>query len=76
MIKCPACDGPQALGGDCATCRGVTEVTQEVHDAFMAQQEQQERLFEFVFMVNEKAQSGIDQTMSFTIGEETLEYTP
>jgi hypothetical protein len=76
MIDCPACDGPQALGGDCVTCLGVTEVTQEVHDVFLAQKEKQERFFEFVFTVNEKAQNGVDQTMSFTIGEETLEYTP
>jgi hypothetical protein len=76
MIKCPACDGPQAVGGDCATCLGVTEVTQEVYDAFLTQKEQQERFFEFVSEVNENAQNGINQTMSFTIGEETLEYTP
>lgn len=26
MIKCPACDGPQALGRDCATCLGDAPV--------------------------------------------------
>lgn len=35
MIDCPACAGPTAFGGGCATCQGVTEVTQEIHDAFI-----------------------------------------
>ena len=35
MKTCPACAGPAALGGDCATCDGITEVTQEVYDAFI-----------------------------------------
>ena len=38
MIKCPACAGPQALGGDCATCLGVTEVTQEVYEQFFIEE--------------------------------------
>jgi hypothetical protein len=76
MIDCPACDGPQALGGDCATCLGLTEVTQEIYDTFLAQKAKQEQFFEFVSTVNEKAQNGIDQTMSFTVGTETLQYTP
>ena len=76
MIKCPACAGPQALGGDCATCLGVTEVTQEAHDAFVAQREKQEQFFEFISEVTEKAQNGLNQSMSFTAGEETLEYIP
>jgi hypothetical protein len=37
MIECPACAGPTALGGGCATCNGTTEVTQEAFDAFMIQ---------------------------------------
>jgi hypothetical protein len=36
-IKCPACDGPEALGGTCATCAGTTEVTEEVFNNFIAQ---------------------------------------
>lgn len=37
MVDCPACAGPQALGGSCATCNGTTEVSREVFDAFMAE---------------------------------------
>lgn len=38
MLDCPACAGPAALGGGCSTCNGTTEVTQEVCDAFIANQ--------------------------------------
>lgn len=36
-IKCPACDGPEALGGNCATCAGTTEVTEEIFNNFLTQ---------------------------------------
>jgi hypothetical protein len=42
MIECPACAGPAALGGNCATCNGTTEITQEVFDAFMVKKATQE----------------------------------
>ena len=42
MKICPACAGPTALGGGCATCNGTTEVTQQVFDAFMAEKTKQE----------------------------------
>jgi hypothetical protein len=35
MVKCPACAGPDALGGDCATCNGVTEVTTKIRESFL-----------------------------------------
>jgi hypothetical protein len=76
MIDCPACAGPVEQRLDCATCNGNLEVTQEIYDSFLAQKEKKERFFEFISAVNEKTQNGIDQTMSFNIGEETLEYTP
>ena len=76
MIECPACAGPVDQRLDCATCNGNLEVTQEVYDAFMALKEKQERLFDFASEVNEKIQNGIDEEMSFTIGEETINYTP
>ena len=76
MIECPACAGPIDQRLDCATCNGNLEVTQEVYDAFVARKEKQERFFGFVFEVDEKIQNGIEQKMSFTIGEETINYTP
>jgi hypothetical protein len=42
MKECPACAGPTALGGKCATCNGTTEVAQEVFDAFMVEKAKQE----------------------------------
>ena len=36
-LDCPACAGPD--NAECATCGGTSEVTQEVHDAFMLEQE-------------------------------------
>jgi hypothetical protein len=41
-INCPACAGPTALGGGCATCSGTTEIIQEVFDAFMVEKAKQE----------------------------------
>ena len=76
MIECPACAGPVDQRLDCATCNGNLEVNQEVYDAFMAKKEKQERFFNFIFAVEEKIQSGIDEPMSFTVGEETIDYTP
>ena len=46
MVDCPACAGPAALGGECATCNGITEVTQEVYDAFLADKALREELYE------------------------------
>jgi|LakMenEpi03Aug12_release.lakeMendotaPanAssembly.Ray.scaffolds.fasta_scaffold2599568_2 hypothetical protein len=75
MIDCPACAGPQALGGDCATCLGVTEITQEVFDVFMLHKEKQERYFYFVSEVDNLITSGFDKKMTFTVGNETLNYS-
>jgi hypothetical protein len=36
-LECPACAGPD--NAECATCNGTSEVTQEVHDAFMLEKE-------------------------------------
>jgi hypothetical protein len=36
-LDCPACAGPDNVG--CATCGGTSEVTQEVYDTFMIEQE-------------------------------------
>lgn len=74
MIDCPACAGPQALGGDCATCLGVTEITQEVFDVFMVNKEKQEKYFLFVSQVQSLITSGFDKKMTFTIDNETLNY--
>jgi predicted methyltransferase len=45
MTTCPACAGPQALGGNCATCNGTTEVTQEVYNSFLAIQTAREEAY-------------------------------
>jgi len=37
MVECPACAGPSALGGGCATCDGTTKVTVEVREYFLAE---------------------------------------
>lgn len=39
MLNCPACAGPTALGGDCATCKGITTVGKEIYDTFMLEQQ-------------------------------------
>jgi hypothetical protein len=75
MIDCPACSGPQALGGDCATCLGVTEITQEVFDVFMLHKEKQERYFYFFSEVDNLITSGFDKKMTFTVDNETLNYS-
>lgn len=36
-VICPACAGPD--NAECATCHGTSSVTQEVHDAFIAERE-------------------------------------
>ena len=43
MIDCPACAGPD--NAECATCGGTSEVTQQVHDAFMLEKERAEATF-------------------------------
>ena len=57
MLDCPACAGPTALGGDCATCRGTTQISQEVYGAFMANQAIQAELFGLQTLINEALQS-------------------
>jgi len=47
MITCPACSGPTALGGGCATCNGTTQVTQETLDAFEVSQTKLDAANEF-----------------------------
>jgi hypothetical protein len=74
MITCPACAGPQALGGDCATCLGVTEVTQAAHEAFLIQKQKQEEYFSFVSVVKGLLDSGIDEEMSFAVNGELFTY--
>jgi hypothetical protein len=74
MITCPACAGPQALGGDCATCLGTTKVTQETLDAFLKRAEKKEQHLHFVFEVQKLVQGGLDKEMSFTIDGQTLQY--
>jgi len=43
-LDCPACAGPD--NAECATCGGTSEVTQEVYDAFMLEQERMVATYE------------------------------
>jgi hypothetical protein len=43
-IDCPACAGPDNAG--CATCGGTSEVTQELYDTFMLEQERMVATYE------------------------------
>ena len=43
VTTCPACAGPD--NAECATCGGTSEVTQEMHDAFMLEKERIEATF-------------------------------
>jgi len=47
MLDCPACAGPQALGGNCATCHGTTYIEQDTFDAFMTAKSENEALSSF-----------------------------
>jgi len=44
-IACPACAGPDNAG--CATCKGTSEVTQEVFDTFTALEASEQASIEF-----------------------------
>lgn len=39
QLDCPACAGPD--NAECATCKGTSEVTRAVHDAFMLELERE-----------------------------------
>jgi hypothetical protein len=45
MKTCPACAGPTALGGGCATCNGTTEVTQEIYNNFISIQNERNNAY-------------------------------
>ena len=51
MLDCPACAGPTALGGGCATCNGTTQVSQEAYDLFIRNQAIQHKLFELQTLI-------------------------
>lgn len=74
MIECPACAGPAEARVSCATCNGVMEVTQEVHDAFVAEYSKQQSLSEFQneLMVYDLS---VDGTYSFVDGDTTYSYS-
>lgn len=76
MIECPACAGPPEARATCATCNGVMEVTQEVFDSFVAQQEKTNRFSSFVQEAEDALRGGIDSEIVITINDQTLEYTP
>lgn len=44
MLDCPACAGPTALGGDCATCKGTTKIDKTTYDLFIEQRNKWEAL--------------------------------
>lgn len=56
MLDCPACAGPTALGGDCATCKGMTQVSQKVYDAFMQNQTILIELADFQMLITNAVQ--------------------
>lgn len=76
MINCPACAGPQALGGGCATCNGTTFVSEEVAETFLAEQAKANQYFAFQDMIREMLIDGFDKEISFTIDGETFTHSP
>lgn len=74
MIECPACAGPIEVRASCDTCKGATEVTQEVFDAFMVAKAKQDEINAFWFKVQEFMYQ--DGAFKFEANGELYEISP
>jgi hypothetical protein len=77
VIECPACAGPPEGRASCATCGGIMEVTQAMHDDFVIKRDKADSFNEFIFGVEQTIRTATySSVIIVTVDDVALTHTP